>query len=154
MEVPKDLDDARTELETAGFHIGRARELTSYARSKELIYEEFADQWNSMNPEIVDASIKVEEAVKKLDALRNAIKQTEQFTKDFDLYPGDRVAISMPAQGGFPAGYSEGTVIKADWWGPRDGWYIEQNKDYATAGWQTGYGYWKQGMDGGEVRQL
>jgi len=68
---------------------------------------------------------------------------------------GDRVRIEMPAVGyGFGAGGAEGTVLSADHWG-KNGWYIELEKDKAWGrGWQKGYGYWKQGEDGGTVTRM
>ncbi|HUV52284.1 MAG TPA: hypothetical protein VMW64_04330 [Dehalococcoidia bacterium] len=78
-----------------------------------------------------------------------------QFKKEFDLAKGDRVKITIPtASGSFPAGWSEGTVISANFYGERDGWYIESDKDKVSLGWDTGYGYWKQGMDGGYVEKI
>ena len=38
-----------------------------------------------------------------------------------------------------------GTVLSANFWGDKDGWYIELATD------QGGYSYWKQGCDGGEI---
>lgn len=72
-----------------------------------------------------------------------------------DIKKGDRVRITMPAQEPFPAGWSEGTVLKADNWGEgRGGWYIEMTKDKVSPGWDLGYGYWKQEVDGGTVEKL
>lgn len=76
------------------------------------------------------------------------------YTKDFDLYPGDRIRVTMPAQYPFPAGWAEGKVIDAYFYGEDNGWYIEFEKDDVSYGWQTGYGYWKQGVDGGTVEKL
>lgn len=76
------------------------------------------------------------------------------FIKEFELSPGDRVKITMPAQDPFPAGWAEGEVIKANFYGERDGWFIEFTKDKVSPGWQTGYGYWKQGIDKGTVEKL
>lgn len=39
----------------------------------------------------------------------------------------------------------EGTVISANYYGTTDGWFIELNTE------EFGYGYWKQGSDGGEL---
>lgn len=74
---------------------------------------------------------------------------------------GDRVRITIPSRFvcGFyvGAGSCEGTVLTADNW-KRDGednWYIELEKDKVSgAGWQLGYGYWKQAEDGGKVEKL
>jgi len=72
-----------------------------------------------------------------------------------DIKKGDRVRITMPAQEPFPAGWSEGTVLSATNQGEgRGGWYIEMTKDKASPGWDLGYGYWKQEVDGGTVEKL
>jgi len=76
------------------------------------------------------------------------------FIKEFELVPGDRVRLTMPASEPFPAGCAEGVVLTAKHYGERDGWYIELNKDKVSPGWQSGYGYWKQGTDGGSVEKL
>lgn len=86
-----------------------------------------------------------------VDELNRAAPKT--FTKDFDLYPGDKVRITMPAQEPFPAGWAKGYVINANFYNT-DGWYIEFEKEVVSPGWQTGYGYWKQGQDGGTVEKL
>ena len=78
-----------------------------------------------------------------------------QFKKEFDLVPEDKIRITIPtASGSFPAGWSEGRVISANFYGERDGWYIESDKYKVSPGWQTGYGYWKQGYDGGYVEKI
>ena len=82
------------------------------------------------------------------------IEEHGTFTKDFDLVPGDRLRITMPAQEPFPAGWAEGIVLDAHFYGETDGWYIEFEKDNVSLGWQTGYGYWKQGIDGGTVEKM
>ena len=76
------------------------------------------------------------------------------YTKDFDLYHDDRVRITMPAQEPFPAGWAEGKVINANFYGEEEGWYIEFYKERTSTGWDTGYGYWKQGVDLGTVEKL
>jgi len=73
------------------------------------------------------------------------------FIKEFELVPGDRVRLTMPASEPFPAGWAEGIVLTAKHYGEGDGWYIELEKDKVSPGWQKGYGYWKQGIDGGTV---
>lgn len=50
-----------------------------------------------------------------------------------------------------------GTVYSADWYGVRDGWYIEitnaefENRPLNFTG---NYSYWKQGNDGGRIIEL
>ena len=75
------------------------------------------------------------------------------YKKVFDLAPGDRVKIMIPGRDPFTRGWGEGIVITAKFWGPEDGWYIEYNKDEVDpeSNWELGYGYWKQGVDGGFV---
>lgn len=68
---------------------------------------------------------------------------------------GDRVKITMPAREPFPAGWCEGVVLKVDDMGKgRGGLYVELEKDKVSAGWDTGYGYWKQEIDGGTIEVL
>jgi hypothetical protein len=59
-----------------------------------------------------------------------------------EIKPGDRVTI-RGARGCDPE--VSGVVRTAVNWGRSDGWYIELTKDFG------GYGYWKQGSDGGVV---
>jgi len=78
-----------------------------------------------------------------------------QFKKEFDLVPEDKIRITIPtASGSFPAGWSEGRVISAKFYGEDDGWYIELDNYKVSPGWQAGYGYWKQGYDGGYVEKI
>lgn len=42
----------------------------------------------------------------------------------------------------------KGTVISARNWGGNDGWYIELTRE------DGGYGYWKQGPDGGALVEV
>lgn len=78
-----------------------------------------------------------------------------QFKKEFELVPGDKIRITIPtASDPFPAGWGEGSVISAKFYGEDEGWYIELDKYNVSPGWQTGYGYWKQGYDGGYVEKI
>jgi len=70
-----------------------------------------------------------------------------------DIKKGDRVRITMPAQEPWPAGWSEGTVLSAKHY-EDSGWLIELEKDKVSPGWDLGYGYWKQGQDGGTIEKL
>lgn len=65
-----------------------------------------------------------------------------RFYKAFELAPGDRIAITTGGD------RFVGVVLTAEHWGARDGWFIEIDKDFG------GYGYWKQGCDGGVVEKL
>lgn len=78
------------------------------------------------------------------------------YTKTFDLIPGDRVRITMSREDPFTAGWAEGVILTAHFWGPEDGWFIEFTKDKIDprSNWELGYGYWKQGVDGGKVEKL
>jgi len=70
---------------------------------------------------------------------------------------GDRMRIEMSAINSFGAGGAEGIVLKADHWHGGAGWYVELEKDKDKVwgrGWQKGYGYWKQGSDGGTVTRM
>lgn len=76
---------------------------------------------------------------------------------------GDRVRITIPGGHGifqsFGAGWGEGIVLTAanNQWDPEKepNWYIELEKDKVEGrNWTTGYGYWKQGQDGGTVEIL
>lgn len=68
-----------------------------------------------------------------------AKRNAKHFTKDFDLRSGDAITIRV---GG--STYS-GTVLRSDFWGEHDGWYVEFTHNHG------GYGYWKQGVDGGTI---
>jgi len=81
-------------------------------------------------------------------------KEVSGFIKEFELVPGDRIRLTLPASEPFPAGWAKGTVLTAKHYGERDGWFIELEKDEVSPGWQRGYGYWKQGVDGGTVEKL
>ena len=81
--------------------------------------------------------------------------------KNLKIQRGDRVRITVPAtqHSNFGEGWGEGIVLTAanNEWDPDKpaNWYIELEKD--TVGgrnWQLGYGYWKQGCDGGTVELL
>lgn len=76
-----------------------------------------------------------------------------EYTKDFNIVPGDRVRITVGARDPWPAGSGEGIVASAVFY-DTDGWLIEWDKDTVSEGWQTGYGYWKQGQDGGTVEMI
>lgn len=76
-----------------------------------------------------------------------------EYIKEFDLQKGDIIRITMPAQEPFPAGWAVGIVLSAVFY-TYEGWYIEFNKTGVSPGWQEGYGYWKQDVDGGEVAKL
>ncbi len=76
-----------------------------------------------------------------------------QYTKEFNLLAGDRVLITSGPVYPFSEGWAKGSVISAAFY-ETDGWYIEFDKDEVSPGWQTGYGYWKQGTDGGTVEKL
>ncbi len=65
-------------------------------------------------------------------------RQIERINKD------DQVEIA--AQGIIV----RGTVLTAQWYGERDGWYIEM--DHANV--PGGYSYWKQGYDGGRINKV
>jgi len=64
---------------------------------------------------------------------------------------GSRVRITLPN-----GQWGEGLVLTATNWNGGntrpDNWYIELEKDKGNSG--TGYGYWKQGPDGGTVELL
>ena len=88
------------------------------------------------------------------ERMHTLMEGTKGFIKEFELVPGDRVRLTMPASEPFPAGWAEGKVLTAKHYGERDGWYIELEKDKVSPGWQKGYGYWKQGVDRGTVEKL
>jgi hypothetical protein len=81
-----------------------------------------------------------------------------------DIRKGDRVRITIPKAGhgifdSFGAGWGEGVVLSAHnaQWDTNKppNWYIELEKDKVEGrNWTTGYGYWKQGQDGGTVEKL
>jgi len=82
---------------------------------------------------------------------------------DLNIKRGDRVRITIPTAGhgifdSFGAGWGEGIVLDANNWngcGGPDNWYIELEKDKVHGrNWTTGYGYWKQGQDGGTVELI
>lgn len=73
--------------------------------------------------------------------------------KEFEISPGDRIRVTMPAQEPFPAGWAEGKVISAHFY-VEEGWYIEMDKDNVSPGWQTGYGYVKQREDSATIEKL
>ena len=70
------------------------------------------------------------------------IHEAKNFPKEFELRSGDNIEIRSGGRSYF------GKVITAQWWDVHTGWYIEIAKDHG------GYGYWKQGCDGGTVRKL
>jgi len=78
------------------------------------------------------------------------------YTKTFDLIPGDRIRITIPGQDPWTKGWGEGIVITANFWDSETGWYITLNKDKVdpNSNWELGYGYWKQGVDGGKVEKI
>lgn len=63
------------------------------------------------------------------------------------LKKGDKIALHRDVNNYYRPNSRplEGTVISANYYGVTDGWYIEFNSD------EVGYGYWKQGSDGGEL---
>ena len=63
-----------------------------------------------------------------------------------EIHRGDLVEIEIRT--GYSAGTYRGTVLTANYWSDRDGWYIEFDRP------GSGYGYWKQGPDGGVVKVL
>jgi len=73
------------------------------------------------------------------------------YSKDIYLEKGDKVRITIPS-GDWP-GWAIGTVITASWYEDA-GWLIEFDKTEVSPGWQLGYGYYKQGDDGGTVEKL
>lgn len=75
------------------------------------------------------------------------------YVKKFDISPGDRVRVTMPAQESFPAGWAEGKVISATFY-DEEGWYIEMDKDNVSPGWDTGYGYVRQLDDRADIELL
>jgi len=78
-----------------------------------------------------------------------------------NLKKGDRVCITIPrgapaCSGSFGPGWCVGTILTVanNQWDREKppNWYIEIEKDRVSGrGWKTGYGYWKQGEDGGTV---
>jgi hypothetical protein len=44
----------------------------------------------------------------------------------------------------------KGEVLSADYWGDKDGWYIELTKANVPGG----YSYWKQRFDGGKLVEV
>lgn len=76
--------------------------------------------------------------------VRSAIRRRRKnpFEKKFDLKRGDKIVITMDGERFL------GKVLTAEHYGARDGWFIEIDKD------RGGYGYWKQGSDGGTVEKL
>lgn len=71
---------------------------------------------------------------------------------------GDRVKVTMNGDGGwFGDGWAEGIVLWAQNYGVGDdeNWYVEFVKDKVEGRhWETGYGYWKQGVDGGKMEVI
>ena len=69
-----------------------------------------------------------------------------------EIKQGDKITITSPFQSETLSLRDkniqvDGTVIDANWWNG-DGWYIEFDGD------TTGYGYWKEKIDGGSVELL
>jgi hypothetical protein len=77
----------------------------------------------------------------RCNACQTAKTNARHFTKDFNLATGDEVLITVGR-----SQYS-GTVLSANFWGEHDGWYVEFTHTHG------GYGYWKQGCDGGSIRK-
>ena len=71
------------------------------------------------------------------------VKMLDDFTvsdRPARVIEGDQVVIRVKGVD------TVGTVVSASWYGVKDGWYIEFTRlDNGR------YGYWKQGMDGGEL---
>jgi hypothetical protein len=87
-------------------------------------------------------------------------EKNEEYT---EIRKGDRIRITIPGGQGifdsFGAGWGEGIVLSAynaEWdRTKKPNWYLEVEKDKVSGrNWQTGYGYWKQGQDGGEVKLI
>jgi hypothetical protein len=70
------------------------------------------------------------------------IHDAKNFPKEFDLVAGDEIVIHSGGR------EYRGKVLTAYHYGVHDGWYIEINKNHG------GYGYWKQGPDGGSVEKV
>lgn len=68
-----------------------------------------------------------------------AKQNAKNYPKTFDISSGDRVSITLPNGQCYT-----GVVLTANHWDVHSGWYIELTH-------QNGYGYWKQGCDGGTV---
>lgn len=78
-------------------------------------------------------------------------ENANNFTKDFELKPGDHIAL-------YAQGLKfTGKVLTAHHYGKRDGWYIEfthTSSPYFNRDIAGHYGYWKQAQDGGRVEKL
>lgn len=71
------------------------------------------------------------------------VKMLDDFTvneRPARVAEGDQIVIRIKGVD------TVGTAVSASWYGPKDGWYIEFTRlDNGR------YGYWKQGIDGGEL---
>ena len=153
MDIPQEIRDIESEITQSNSRLIQARYKLENFRVASSRFDKFADNFHELDTSIRESEMQTDATLQSVRGMIVDIEMASAYTKDFDLLPGDRVRITMPAQGSFPAGWSEGEVITANWYW-NGGWYIESEKDNVSYGWQTGYGYWKQDTDGGTVEKL